>query len=121
MTTMVSAKRMASSMEWVDQHRRRAACFDQPGELLLQHEPSLCVERAKRFVKQQDIGLHDQSSRESNSLTHTARELTRVLGFKTNHINLGQAASRSFDALFAWDAGNLKAKGDIVGNSAPRE
>ena len=102
-----------------DKHGRRPTFFDQPSKLLLKHKPSLCIQRAKRFVKQQDVGLHYQRSREANSLTHAPRKLTRVLGFEAGNINLGKASASSFDALLACDASDLKAKGDIVGNSAP--
>ena len=120
-TKMVSAKRMASSIEWVTNHSRRPTFFDQPSKLLLEHKPSLCVQRPKRFVKQQDVGLHYQRPRETNSLTHAPRKLTWVLGFEAGHINLGKASASSFDTLLACDPSDLKAKGDIVGNSAPRK
>jgi hypothetical protein len=81
----------------------------------------LCVQRPKRFVKQQDVGFHYQRSRETNSLTHAPRKLTWVLGFEAGNINLGKASASAFDALLARDPSDLKAKGDIVGNSAPRK
>jgi hypothetical protein len=81
----------------------------------------LCIQRAKRFIKQQDVGLHYQRPRETNTLAHAPRKLTRMLSFKAGHINLGKASTSPFNPLLARDPSNLKAKGDIVGNSAPRK
>jgi hypothetical protein len=102
-----------------DEYRGRPAFFDQASKLLLEHEPSLCVQRTKRFIKQQDVWLHYQRPREADSLTHASRKLARMLGFEAGHINLGKTSTGPFNALLARDARNLKAKGNIVGNSAP--
>jgi hypothetical protein len=104
-----------------NKHCRRPTFFDQASKLLLEHEPSLCIQRAKRFIKQEDVGLHYQRSREADPLTHAPRKLTRVLNFKARHINLGKASTSPFNTLLACDPSDLKAKGDIVGNSTPRK
>jgi hypothetical protein len=44
-----------------------------------------------------------------------------VLGFEAGYINLGKASASAFVALLAPNPSDLKAKGDVVGNGAPRK
>ena len=61
--------------------------FLEPFELNLHLAAKLEIQRAKRFIKEQNFRLIDQSTRYGNALTLSSGEFRRSAGFKTRQLD----------------------------------
>ena len=113
-TKIVSASRIASSIECVTRIAVVLAGFHQPRQLFLQDKPSLRVERAERLIEQQDLRLHHKGAGKPDPLAHATRQLTRIPVFKAVEIDRSNRASRPRIPFAFCDASQIETKGDIV-------
>ena len=60
-----------------DEEHRRAARLPEPQHFVLHPHAGEGVERAERFVEQQDFGVIDQRAGERDALGHAAGEMVR--------------------------------------------
>jgi hypothetical protein len=92
-------------------------------DLLLYRQPRQRIERAERFVHQQNIGLDCKRARDFDALTHTAGQFMRIA--------IGEVAETDQVEQLFDDRGGLrtqpsfrmerKAKGDVLRHGGPRE
>ncbi|MNQ83025.1 hypothetical protein D3C85_980950 [compost metagenome] len=83
------------------------------------------VQRRKRFVEQQDLGMRRQCTSEGDTLLLTARQLRRLAVGKALHLHQGEHLAHPFGHLrfvqdFAHRVG-LKAEGQVLGDGHVRE
>ena len=83
-------------------------------ELDLHILSELEVERAERFVQQNDIGVADESARDGDTLLLTARQLLYGTLFITLEVNNSKHLADLFLYFILGELFELQAKGDIV-------
>ena len=62
-----------------DHHHGQAVFTPQPGDQIVHIDADARIERAKRFVEQQDARMFDQRLGQRQPLLHAARQLRRIL------------------------------------------
>ena len=61
-----------------DEDHRRAARFPEAQHFILHFHASECIERAERFIQQENFRMIDQRSRKGDALRHAAGKLMRI-------------------------------------------
>ena len=79
------------------------------------------VERGKRFVHQQNIGVHDESACEADTLAHAARQFARIGGFVPIKADQIDAGERPLANLRLRQAKRFKAQLHVFKNCQPRK
>ncbi len=90
-------------------------------QFVVQQIASLSVQRRKRLVHQQDVGLGGQRSRQCDSLPHAARELMDVALPEFRKMHQAQIVLHLLLALVFADVLHLHAELDVPANCQPRK
>src|SRR5262249_61370671 len=93
-----------------DEQHRLAIRRPEVEQLVLHQLPSLDVERGKRLVHEQDLGIEDEHLCKRNALAPAAGKLVRVPPLQAREPYPPAAALRSPLALASLDPGELQAR-----------
>ena len=77
------------------------------------------VERAERFVHQQQVGMHHQRARQADALAHAAGQLLRIGAFETAQADQVDRLLGAFSALVARHAARLQTQLHILLHGQP--
>src|SRR5207244_2248358 len=103
-----------------DEKHGGAATLPESEHLVLHAHAGEGIERAERFVQEQNFGMIDERPRESDALRHAAGKMMRISAgefFETDEAHeLGD-----FMTIFAQHAAGDEAGFDVVPDGQPRE
>ena len=105
------------------QHRpdRQLPLAPQVEEVVAQRFGGQHIESGKRFVHEQDVGMHHQRAREAHPLAHTAGELARIGGLEAVEAYEVDRLQRAPAHLRLRHAESLQAELHVLQHRQPRE
>ena len=112
-TTTRSARKIASSIEWVTKSTVKPGARPDLQQLVLQLLAGHGVERAERLVHQHDLGVVGEHARDRDALLHAAGELVRIGVGKTLQADQFDEVIR-VSPISLGAAPRLRAEADIV-------
>ena len=104
-----------------DEHHRRPRVHEQRLQLIAHEQRHLVVERRKRLVEEQHLGLDHQRAHYRDELLLAARQLVRILGEVQGD---AETVDQAFDARISFrarDVPEFQGVTDIVDRPQPRE
>ena len=102
-----------------DQHDRAAGLHPDVLKLHVHQVARHGVERAERFVHQEDFGLAAQRPRYRSALPHAARQLPRPFGLEAGDADELSEVADPLSTRARADAAQFQRKGDILLNGEP--
>ena len=74
----------------------------QPDQVFLEFPPVLLVDRRKRFIEEQHVGIDRQRPRQADALAHAARKLVRIFVLEAGKADFGDVVAGDRPRVRPW-------------------